>query len=203
MAGRSREALDNPNNQMISVKTVSKPLLWPFLLSLSPLHLDSEATMRSREGWGIFDQGSLLATTLTISDTTEVPGRKMYVSPTHVYTHTLKCTQRHPRTHTTPIERQGSMVVKCCGYGIRRTLCEALLPRSTSCVNLSSYLTSLRLCFCTCKRVIIVVYSLRLKRGLKNTVAGLGDPAVKNLPPNAGDTGSIPGPGRSHVPWGN
>ena len=26
---------------------------------------------------------------------------------------------------------------------------------------------------------------------------------VKNLPANAGDMGSIPGLGRSHVPWGN
>ena len=31
----------------------------------------------------------------------------------------------------------------------------------------------------------------------------LGGSVVKNLPANAGDTGSIPGPGRSHVPWGN
>ena len=30
-----------------------------------------------------------------------------------------------------------------------------------------------------------------------------GGPAVKNLPDNAGDTGSIPGPGRSHMPRGN
>ena len=26
---------------------------------------------------------------------------------------------------------------------------------------------------------------------------------VKNLPANEGDTGSSPGPGRSHMPWGN
>ena len=26
---------------------------------------------------------------------------------------------------------------------------------------------------------------------------------VKNLPVNAGDTGSRPGPGRSHMPWSN
>jgi hypothetical protein len=26
---------------------------------------------------------------------------------------------------------------------------------------------------------------------------------VKNLPPNVGDMGSIPGPGRSHMPWSN
>ena len=30
-----------------------------------------------------------------------------------------------------------------------------------------------------------------------------GGPVVKNLPANAENTGSIPGPGRSHVPWGN
>ena len=30
-----------------------------------------------------------------------------------------------------------------------------------------------------------------------------GGPVVKNLPVNAGDTGSIPGPGRSHMPQGN
>ena len=28
-------------------------------------------------------------------------------------------------------------------------------------------------------------------------------PVVKNPPYNAGDTGSIPGPGRTHMPWGN
>ena len=31
----------------------------------------------------------------------------------------------------------------------------------------------------------------------------LGGPAVKNPPANAGDMGSIPGPGRFHVPWSN
>ena len=30
-----------------------------------------------------------------------------------------------------------------------------------------------------------------------------GGPAVKNLPADAEDTGSIPGPGRSHMPRGN
>ena len=30
-----------------------------------------------------------------------------------------------------------------------------------------------------------------------------GGPVVKNLPCNARDTGSIPGPGRSHMPRGN
>ena len=30
-----------------------------------------------------------------------------------------------------------------------------------------------------------------------------GGPVVKNLPANAGDTGSVPDPGRYHMPWGN
>ena len=30
-----------------------------------------------------------------------------------------------------------------------------------------------------------------------------GGAVVKNPPANAGDTGSSPGPGRSHMPWGN
>ena len=30
----------------------------------------------------------------------------------------------------------------------------------------------------------------------------LGDALVKNPPANTEDTGSIPGPGRSHMPWG-
>ena len=30
-----------------------------------------------------------------------------------------------------------------------------------------------------------------------------GSVVVKNLPANARDMGSSPGPGRSHMPWGN
>ena len=30
-----------------------------------------------------------------------------------------------------------------------------------------------------------------------------GGTVVKNLPANAGDMGSSPGPGRSHMPWSN
>ena len=30
-----------------------------------------------------------------------------------------------------------------------------------------------------------------------------GGAVVKNPPANAGETGSIPGPGRSHMPWSN
>ena len=37
-----------------------------------------------------------------------------------------------------------------------------------------------------------------------NPVVGFpGGPVVKNLPASAGNTGSIPGPGRSHTQWGN
>ena len=37
----------------------------------------------------------------------------------------------------------------------------------------------------------------------KTQVMGFpGGPEVKNLPAKAGDTGSIPGPGRSHIPRG-
>ena len=31
----------------------------------------------------------------------------------------------------------------------------------------------------------------------------LGGAVVKNLPASAGDIGSSPGPGRSHMPWSN
>ena len=30
-----------------------------------------------------------------------------------------------------------------------------------------------------------------------------GGPVVENLPASAGDTGSVPGWGRFHMPWGN
>ena len=30
-----------------------------------------------------------------------------------------------------------------------------------------------------------------------------GGAVVENLPASAGDTGSSPGPGRSHMPWSN
>ena len=30
-----------------------------------------------------------------------------------------------------------------------------------------------------------------------------GGPVVQNLPANAGDPGSTPGLGKSHMPWGN
>ena len=38
----------------------------------------------------------------------------------------------------------------------------------------------------------------------KATMRGFpGGSVVKNSPTNAGDIGSIPGPGRSHMPWSN
>ena len=38
----------------------------------------------------------------------------------------------------------------------------------------------------------------------KTTLEDLpGGAVVKNPPANAGDMGSIPGPGRSHMPWSN
>ena len=43
------------------------------------------------------------------------------------------------------------------------------------------------------------------KKKLKKRRAGtsLGGPVVTNPPADAGDTGSIPGPGRSHLPRGH
>ena len=42
------------------------------------------------------------------------------------------------------------------------------------------------------------------KAGLKlNNQNFPGSPVVENLPANAGDTGPIPGPGRSHMQQGN
>ena len=52
-----------------------------------------------------------------------------------------------------------------------------------------------------------MVWSLGIKRGKifsKNTLGDLpGGAVVKNPAANAGDTGSSPGPGRSHMPWSN
>ena len=39
-----------------------------------------------------------------------------------------------------------------------------------------------------------------LRKRLQDFPGGVAD---KNLPANAGDMGSIPGPGRSHIPRGN
>ena len=42
--------------------------------------------------------------------------------------------------------------------------------------------------------------SINYKTGTRDFPGGA---VVKNLPANAGDTGSGPGPGRSHMPWSN
>ena len=41
------------------------------------------------------------------------------------------------------------------------------------------------------------IFNLKISRDFP------GGAVVKNLPANAGDTGSSPGPGRSHMPWSN
>ena len=49
-------------------------------------------------------------------------------------------------------------------------------------------------------------HSARTCREIKYKVAYMGFPGgavVENLPANAGDTGSSPGLGRSHMPWSN
>ena len=49
-------------------------------------------------------------------------------------------------------------------------------------------------------------FSQRLKYYLhqKPHIQGFpGGPVVKNPPAKEGDTGSTPGPGRSHMPWSN
>ena len=49
----------------------------------------------------------------------------------------------------------------------------------------------------------ILLCEFYLNKNLKDTGGFPGDSAVKNLPANAGDTASIPGPGKFHMPWGN
>ena len=52
---------------------------------------------------------------------------------------------------------------------------------------------------CFLKYVKAIIYYLYLKN--KHITLGFpGGTVVKNLPANAGDTGSRPGPGRSHMP---
>ena len=47
------------------------------------------------------------------------------------------------------------------------------------------------------------VWKKKIPRGKKEFQGLPGGAVVKNLPANAGDTGSIPGPGRSHMPRSN
>ena len=50
----------------------------------------------------------------------------------------------------------------------------------------------------------VIIFQLKIKLKKKNYLLGLPWwSVVKNLPANVGDTGSIPGLGRFHMPWGN
>ena len=50
----------------------------------------------------------------------------------------------------------------------------------------------------------ILRYTISDKLANKEKVMDFpGGAVLKNPPANAGDTGSIPGPGRSHMPWNN
>ena len=49
-----------------------------------------------------------------------------------------------------------------------------------------------------------LLISEKAAESLRKSLQGFpGGPVVKNLPCNAGDTSSIPGPGRSHMPQSN
>ena len=51
--------------------------------------------------------------------------------------------------------------------------------------------------------MIYPYYEILIYRYLKKETGFPGGTAVKNPPANAGDTGSSPGPGRSHMLWSN
>ena len=46
----------------------------------------------------------------------------------------------------------------------------------------------------------LIIREMQIKTTMRGSPGGT---VVKNLPANTGDTGSSPGPGRSHMPWGN
>ena len=48
-----------------------------------------------------------------------------------------------------------------------------------------------------------ILRKTEIKIRIKNNRDFTGGAVVKNPPANAGDTGSSPGPGRSHMPWSN
>ena len=62
-----------------------------------------------------------------------------------------------------------------------------------------------------CQALFIIIQNVFFKQpvnnrldSLKNLCGGFpGGAVVKNPPANAGDTGLIPGPGRSHMLWSN
>ena len=50
----------------------------------------------------------------------------------------------------------------------------------------------------------LTVHRVHINNKSEITLGGFpGGTVVENLPTNAGDTGSSPGPGRSHMPWSN
>ena len=59
----------------------------------------------------------------------------------------------------------------------------------------------------TNKNIKISKSVFEISKKIDSTVLIMGDfpggTVVKNLPANAGDMGSSPGPGRSHMPWSN
>ena len=51
---------------------------------------------------------------------------------------------------------------------------------------------------------VLFHHTVTVKELFKNRFEGFpGGAVVKNPPANAGDAGSSPGPGRSHMPWSN
>ena len=64
--------------------------------------------------------------------------------------------------------------------------------------------SSLKHWICKASAICTVFASIGLHFILKFLLQDLpGGPVVKNLPANAGDTGPMPGTGRSHIPQGN
>ena len=54
-----------------------------------------------------------------------------------------------------------------------------------------------------CKQIVLSAYIPHANSTLKLQGGFPSGSVVKNLPANAGDTGLIPDPGRSHIPWSN
>ena len=60
------------------------------------------------------------------------------------------------------------------------------------------------MCVCVYTHTHTHTHTLLSQHCTKPCAEGFPDGAVvKNLPANAGDTGSSPGLGRSHMPWSN